>query len=144
MSKVRIPESVRQRVRKAFNDRCAYCLSSQRYSNSRLAVEHITPKAIGGGEDEVNLCLSCRLCNLYKGTQVEATDPISLMVVPLFNPRTQVWLEHFQWNRDGTRVIGKTAVGRATVEALRLNNETSVTVRQNWVSVGWHPPTDLI
>jgi 5-methylcytosine-specific restriction endonuclease McrA len=71
MSKVRIPESIRQSVREAFDDRCAYCLSSQRYSNSRLEVEHITPKAVGGGEDEVNLCLSCRLCNLYKGVQME-------------------------------------------------------------------------
>lgn len=144
MSKVRIPKSIRQSVREAFDDRCAYCLSSQRYSNSRLEVEHITPKAIGGGEDEINLCLSCRLCNLYKGVQVEAADPISLMIVPLFNPRTQVWPEHFQWSRDGTKVIGKTAIGRATVAALQLNNGTSVTVRRNWVSVGWHPPADSI
>ena len=144
MSKVRIPESVRRRVRNTFNDRCAYCLSSQRYCNSKLEVEHITPKAIGGSEDEINLCLSCRLCNLYKGIQVEAIDPVSLTVVSLFNPRTQVWPDHFQWSRDGTRVVGKTAVGRATVEALQLNNETSVTVRRNWVSVGWHPPADSI
>jgi hypothetical protein len=30
--------------------------------------------------------------------------------------------------------------GRATVEALRLNNELAVTVRQNWVKADWHPP----
>jgi hypothetical protein len=43
---------------------------------------------------------------------------------------------------DGTRIIGRTPVGRATVEALRLNNEVAVEVRRNWVLAGWHPPVD--
>ncbi|MBL8191805.1 MAG: HNH endonuclease [Acidobacteria bacterium] len=144
MSTRYISELIRQRVREAFDDRCAYCLSSQRYSNSKLEVEHIIPKALDGSDDESNLCLSCRLCNSFKGAQVDATDPVSLTAVPLFNPRTQTWLDHFQWSRDGVRIIGKTATGRATIVALQLNNDISVMVRRNWVSVGWHPPTDSI
>jgi len=34
------------------------------------------------------------------------------------------------------------AFGRATVEAIRLNNEIAVEARRNWVLVGWHPPSD--
>jgi len=40
-------------------------------------------------------------------------------------------------------IVGLTPVGRATVEALRLNNEIAVEVRRNWVLVGWHPPSDV-
>ena len=144
MSSSNIPESIRQRVRESFNDRCAYCLSSQRYSNARFEVEHITPRSLGGSDDEPNLCLSCRLCNSYKSAKVEELDPVSLTVVPLFNPRLQSWQDHFQWTRDGTMIVGKTEIGRATVVALKLNNEISVMVRRNWVSVGWHPPIDPI
>ncbi|MDQ3011350.1 MAG: HNH endonuclease [Acidobacteriota bacterium] len=143
MSSGYVSESVRQSVREAFGNRCAYCLSSQRYTNSKLEIEHIIPKAIGGSDDELNLCLACRLCNSYKSIQTEAVDPTSNAVVPLFNPRTQAWSEHFQWSRDGVRVIGLSVIGRATVEALQLNNETAVNVRRNWVSVGWHPPDGL-
>ncbi|BAZ12013.1 HNH endonuclease [Calothrix sp. NIES-4071] len=35
-----------------------------------------------------------------------------------------------------------TACGRATVIALQLNNVYAVTVRQAWVSAGWHPPIE--
>jgi hypothetical protein len=40
-------------------------------------------------------------------------------------------------------ILGKTPCGRATIEALQLNNDTAVEVRREWVSVGWHPPKDL-
>ena len=33
----------------------------------------------------------------------------------LFDPRRQRWSEHFAWSDDGTRVIGRTPCGRATV-----------------------------
>lgn len=60
----------------------------------------------------------------------------------LFNPRQQTWSRHFSWSEDGTQILGRTACGRATVIALQLNNIVSVTVRQQWVLAGWHPPTE--
>jgi hypothetical protein len=63
-------------------------------------------------------------------------------MILLFNPRHQIWVDHFQWSDDGTQVIGKTAVGRATVVALQLNNPVMLTTRRMWVQVGWHPPKD--
>ncbi len=81
-------------------------------------------------------------CNRYKGSQTTATDPISGVSTILFNPRNQVWKEHFQWSMDGTLIIGISATGRATVVALQLNNEVAVEVRRNWVLAGWHPPEE--
>ncbi len=60
----------------------------------------------------------------------------------LFNPREQSWDEHFAWTDSGARIVGKTAVGRATVKALRLNRELLVRARRAWVKAGWHPPED--
>ncbi|HKQ75157.1 MAG TPA: HNH endonuclease signature motif containing protein [Blastocatellia bacterium] len=137
-----IPDAVRDRVVDTFGNRCSYCLASQRYVLSKLEIEHIIPVTLGGNNDELNLCLACRLCNLYKSIQMDAVDPVTKANVALFNPRTQAWSDHFHWSQDGAIIIGVSPIGRATVEALRLNNEIAVEVRRNWVLVGWHPPSD--
>jgi len=115
-------------------------LTQEVVSGVPLTMEHIIPQAKGGGTVEENLWLSCRLCNEAKGVLTEAVDPISSTVAPLFNPRTQVWAEHFAWSEDGAQVIGRTPTGRATVVALKLNSELHVRARAIWVEAGWHPP----
>ncbi len=142
MSTPESSSSLRQRIRGAARDRCGYCLSSQRYVMAKLEIEHIIPRALGGTEDESNLWLSCSLCNRYKGSQVMGVDPLDGKRAPLFNPRTQTWAEHFRWSPDGIFILGRTPTGRATVEALHLNNELAVEVRRNWVLAGWHPPNE--
>jgi hypothetical protein len=140
MSPTEISEQVRRRVRAAARDRCGYCLSHQRYVMGRLEVEHIIPRAHGGGDEESNLWLSCSPCNRYKGSQVSGADPEGGETMPLFNPRVDVWGDHFRWSPDGASIVGITPVGRATVVALKLNNEVAVEVRRNWILAGWHPP----
>ncbi len=137
-----IPEAVQRRVRAQAHNRCGYCLSSQKYVLGKLEMEHIDPEARGGTNDEENLWLACRLCNGFKGAQTHGRDPRTRRRVKLFNPRRQQWTRHFTWSADGARIIGLTACGRATVEALQLNNVFAVTVRREWVRAGWHPPAD--
>jgi hypothetical protein len=107
-----------------------------------LEIEHIIPKARGGSDDETNLWLACRMCNSFKGAQVRGRDPLSGRRMRLFHPRRQRWRRHFSWSEDGTRIIGRTACGRATVIALQLNHVIAVMVRREWVAAGWHPPVD--
>ena len=140
MSDGYISDELRGRVRARAGDRCGYCLSPQHLVYGSLEIEHIIPRARGGSSDEDNLYLACRLCNNFKGTQTEAGDPLTGTVVSLFNPRHQSWFDHFAWSEDGTRILGRTACGRATILALQLNNLLATTVRREWVSVGWHPP----
>jgi len=137
-----IPKAVRQRVMTAARHRCGYCLTSQEFSGAQLFVEHIQPLGRDGTNQEHNLWLACSWCNSYKGSQVDGIDPLTNKRVPLFNPRRQIWSEHFKWSEDGTEIIGITACGRATVAALQLNNEFVIPARCRWVSAGWHPPTD--
>jgi hypothetical protein len=110
---------------------------------ARLEIEHIIPISRQGSSAESNLWLACPLCNRYKGDRTEAIDPESGETVPLFNPRTQVWSDHFQWIEGGLRIVGKTPIGRATVAALHLSDDLdALTVRSYWISAGWHPPED--
>lgn len=106
-----------------------------------LHLEHIVPVAAGGATVEENLWLACPLCNGHKGTQTHATDRETGAFAPLFNPRRQVWSDHFRWSDDGTLIVGTTPTGRATVDALRLNNGYLVQARARWVLAEWHPPS---
>jgi hypothetical protein len=140
MTKKHISEAVRARVRDQAGNRCGYCLTHQDYIPWILEIEHIVPPGKGGNHDEENLWLACHTCNLYKGTKTQGRDPLTGRRVKLFNPRQQRWSRHFQWNQNGTLIEGKTVCGRATVLALNMNHLIAVTVRQNWVVAGWHPP----
>jgi len=81
-------------------------------------------------------------CNDYKGDCIEAVDPVTGELVKLFDPRHQRWGEHFAWNEQGDEIVGRTAIGRATVAALRLNRPFLVQARRVWVKAGEHPPKD--
>lgn len=142
MSSGYISEQLRAKVRSQAKNRCGYCLSPQKYILGKLEIEHTIPTSKGGTDDEENLWLACTLCNTFKATQTHAVDPLTRRRRRLFNPRRQEWKRHFAWTEDSTQVIGRTACGRATVVALRLNNPIAVNVREAWVDVGWHPPLD--
>ena len=135
-----VAEKLKSKIRLQARNRCGYCQLPQSLNPSLLEIEHILPTAKGGSDNEENLWLSCRLCNGYKGTQTEATDPQTGKTVALFNPRTQIWNKHFKWSAE--KITGKTACGRATVQALKLNNEIIAPVRKKWIAAGWFPPAD--
>ena len=107
-----------------------------------MEFDHLIPQAAGGTTREENLWLACRRCNAFKGTQTHAQDAQNAAWVALFNPRQQVWIDHFAWSEDGTEIIGKTPCGQATIAALKMNNAEIVVARRLWVSVGWWPPND--
>ena len=136
----KIAEKLKRKIRRQAKNRCGYCFLPQSLNPSLLEIEHILPTAKGGTDDEKNLWLSCRLCNGYKGVQTEAVDPKTGKTVLLFNPRTQNWNEHFKWKVE--KIVGKTTCGRATIQALKLNNEIILPVRKKWITAGWFPPMD--
>lgn len=121
---------------------CGYCHSDEHLTGMALSVEHLLPRALGGVTVRDNLWRSCRACNEQKRTQVQATDPETAETVPLYNPRLQPWNTHFCWSRDGAQLLGCSAMGRATIEALQLNRPLLAAARRRWVLVGWHPPVD--
>src|SRR5438128_263187 len=99
---------------------CECCRSPMRYSPDPFSIEHILPRALSGTQELSNLALSCQGWNGHKYTHTEAIDPVTGETVPLFNPRSHVWAEHFTWAEDFAMLVGRTPTGRATVEKLRL------------------------
>jgi hypothetical protein len=142
MSKTKIPPDLRLKVERAAGHRCGYCLTPQAITGTKMQIEHIVPEVRGGATAEENLWLACVSCNRAKSDRTHANDPVTDRPTRLFNPRTQVWTQHFTWSEDGTEIVGLTPCGRATVEALRMNNDVIVGARSLWVQAGWWPPEE--
>jgi hypothetical protein len=114
---------------------CEYCRAPEIVFNLPFEVEHIIPQSLGGETREENLALSCRSCNLYKSNYISATDELTQAHVPLFNPRSEIWSEHFSVMEETGEMRGLTASGRATVARLRINSKAQVEARKQWIQI---------
>jgi 5-methylcytosine-specific restriction endonuclease McrA len=139
MSSERLPRALRRQIAQRARWRCEYCLSPAAFSTQPFEVDHIIPRTKGGPTSADNLALSCG-CNSYKGRRTHARDPRTGRAVPLFNPRRQRWQRHFTWNEGSLLIVGRTASGRATIEALQLNRPELVNLRRILRLIGEHPP----
>lgn len=100
-----IDDVTRQQVRQHAKYLCEYCHSPERISTTRFTVDHIIPRSLGGLDELGNLALVCRRCNERRYNFIAGFDPVTKTVVPLFNPRQQLWLEHFIWTADGKKLL---------------------------------------
>jgi hypothetical protein len=137
----KISDTLKAKVRESAKNRCGYCLSPQSFIPFPLEIDHLMPQAKGGSDMEDNLWLACSACNNFKSDKIEAKDPETDAIVPLFNPRKQNWFEHFQWSDDDLSIIGLSSIGRATVHLLQLDDyEYLIEVRKLWKRAGWKAP----
>ncbi len=137
-----ISKELESKIRAQAENRYGYCLVPQKLVSYKLEIEHLRPKAKDGTDDEENLWLACRQCNLSKGIKTYGFDGIKFKRVKIFNPRKQKWVRNFVWSEDKTEIIGKTACGRATVSVLQLNSDLQKTAREFWKLTGIFPPKD--
>jgi hypothetical protein len=133
-----IPAELRREIIARAEDRCEYCGLSQVSQEAVFHVDHIMPLSVGGATASNNLALACVSCSLRKGARQDAIDPESGDRIRLFHPREDRWMAHLYW--EGVRVAARTAVGRATINALRLNRELALAIRQEELLAGRHPP----
>jgi len=118
---------LRHLVRRRADDVCEYCGLRQEQEPLPFHVEHIIPRQHRGADTADNLALACHHCNLHKGSNLAGLDPESGQLTRLFNPRADAWKAHFA--RLGNEIVGSTAVGRATVEVLRMNEDGRAELR---------------
>ena len=136
-----ISVELRQLLEISDDGQCVYCQTNEYNSGQALTTDHCIPTAKGGETTISNCCRACRRCNEFKRDQTHTIDPLTGETVPLYHPRQHRWSEHFTWDQHGTRLLGLTPIGRATIVALDMNNELIVFARQRWVNAGWHPPS---
>lgn len=128
-------------IRRARNI-CEYCKCLEDYSSGLFAVEHIHPKARGGGDETDNLAWACSPCNAAKYDFTQALDPQSGEVVALFHPRRNRWREHFCWSTDLLLIEATSSTGRATLTRLDLNRRQNINLRRVLLHFRLHPPLD--
>jgi hypothetical protein len=137
MTQVRISAALRREVRERARERCEYCLLAESQSFFPHEPDHLIARNHGGETISANLALACFDCNRFKGPNIASLDPVTGELVPLFNPRTQRWSEHFKLN--GGRIVPLTPVGRATENMLRLNLRVRIEARERWNALGLYP-----
>ena len=118
---------------------CEYCLCPEKYNPDPFTADHIIPESKGGIDDLINRALACWGCNGLKSDCTEAIDPATSKLAPLYNPREDVWADHFRWEESFTLLIGISPTGRATVSKLELNRENVVNLRILLHKFGKHP-----
>jgi hypothetical protein len=123
-----------QTVRERAGERCEYCRIPQSALLLRFQVDHIIAEQHAGETVLGNLAFACPHCNRYKGPNIGGLDLQSGQLVRLFHPRTDDWTEHFQFAE--ALLVGKTPVGRATVQVLAINADEPLRFRMTLLLTG--------
>jgi len=138
LSKSYINPYLRSEVIERAKGCCEYCCTDTSDKGIDFAIDHIIAEKHGGLTHLDNLCLSCFWCNSYKGSDLSSVDwDGDQTIVPLFNPRQQVWREHFLL--DDYRIVPKTATGRVTTFLLKLNSFQRLRERYVLIELGVYP-----
>jgi vacuolar-type H+-ATPase subunit I/STV1 len=127
-----ISEILRRIVHSRSQGRCEYCHLHERNTLFHHQVDHIIAEKHGGKTIEQNLCAACAECNRYKGSDLCSYDAITDSIVTLFNPRNDVWDDHFTFDDNGyiQPLSGK---GRVTESLLRFNDLELVAERKRLI-----------
>jgi 5-methylcytosine-specific restriction endonuclease McrA len=128
-----VPVRMRRRIAERAGQRCEYCLLPEEFAFHQHEPDHIVPLQHGGETHEVNLALACMRCNRYKGPNVGSYDPLTGKLVAFFNPRTDRWTDHFEW--DGATIRPRTPEARATVKIMRFNDADRIAERRRLEAV---------
>ena len=137
-----IAVKLRQFIRERADNHCEYCRIPEDFSPQPFCFEHILPKTTGGKTSKENLALACQGCNAFKATRTEFVDSVTSESVKLFNPRKSKWSGHFAWNEDFTEIVGISAHGRVTINALKMNWLGLRNLRRVLYKNGSHPPIE--
>jgi hypothetical protein len=117
---------------------CEYCRLPQSHDELPFEIDHIVAEQHGGKTVASNLALACFADNHHKGPNLAGIDRKTRKRAGLFNPRRHRWARHFRW--DGPILVGRTAVGRATIAVLRINEVYRVRHRAQLIAEGVFPP----
>jgi hypothetical protein len=114
-----VSENLRNLVAKRAAFRCEYCLVPDIGSFINFQIDHIRSVKHGGLSTEDNLAFCCPNCNRYKGTDLGTRLGNDVELTPFFNPRTDNWSDHFEF--ENGVIYSKTKMGEATIVVFQMN-----------------------
>jgi len=148
---------VRLAVRLRASDACEYCLLP---TFNRFQIDHIVPPTrwieyISGRIQGVaptpgrrganhldNYAWCCPFCNAAKSRQVSRR--VGRHSYRLFDPRHDRWTDHFGFIHQYLFIVGLSAIGNATIEALQMNDgrlDGPLGSRHEAIVRGQYPPS---
>jgi hypothetical protein len=125
---------LRELVRERAGFRCEYCRLPEVFALNPFHLDHVIPIFHRGSDGAENRALCCAPCNARKGTNLAGIDPDTGLLCELFNPRRQIWSEHFVM-ADG-QIYGATPIGRTTVWVCDMNEPDRLRLRRELSSLG--------
>lgn len=137
MSRGTITVKQRREIATRANFRCEYCLLAERVSYFSFHIEHIRSIKHGGNNNLENLAYCCPDCNFYKGTDVGTFVGSELNLVRFFNPRIDIWQEHFEI--QDAKIYGKSEIGTATIQIFKFNEIDRLIFRKQLSDLDLYP-----
>jgi hypothetical protein len=114
---------------------CEYCLIPEKLTLTTHHVDHIIAEKHGGQTQIENLAFSCSLCNQAKGSDIASFDISTGTITRLYHPRQDRWLEHFHLDKSNGMIHPLTAIGRVSINLLRINRPECLSVRHILVQI---------
>jgi hypothetical protein len=136
-----VPAALRKLVAERANGLCEYCLIHDRDTFFGCEMEHVIAEKHGGETTAENLAYACVFCNRRKGSDIASLASNSGPLTRLFNPRTDLWKEHFRFAEDDVTILSRTDIGAATLNLLELNHPDRILERQVLRAAGRFPST---
>lgn len=131
---IRISGKLRRQIAKNANFKCEYCLTPEFFLATTFHIDHIKSIKHGGKTLLQNLAYACPHCNQNKGSDIASyTDEDEL--VRLFNPRKDVWSEHFEVIKSGI-LSPLSSIGEVTINTLSFNQLERVIFRKSLIEIG--------
>ena len=131
-----ISETLRKQVEERADNHCEYCLIPIEETYFGGEIDHIVGVKHGGETILENLALACQPCNRNKGSDLGSNSVKTNTLTKFYNPRNDVWTEHFQCNEDA-EIISLTEIGEVTIRIFKFNEFERVLERQGLIALGF-------
>ena len=131
----KISKAARKLIASRANFRCEYCRKPEIIANFGFHVEHIIGRQHGGTDRLSNLAYACSWCNWKKGPNIATILFEGGDLLPLFNPRTNIWHEHFKVEEG--LLIEKTDIAKGTIKLLAMNTVELILERKALAEAGY-------
>ena len=128
LNQLNMDSALRESIRQRANHCCECYRMPQEYDILPFQIDHIISLKHRGSSEPENLALSCFNCNAYKSLNIAGIDTDTKEVTRLFHPRCDQWNDHFLW--DESYLVGRTAIGRTTIDVLSINLPERVELRR--------------
>ena len=130
-----VSDNLRQKVAKRAKFCCEYCLVPEFFLATIFHIEHIRSIKHGGKTLFENLAYACPHCNQNKGSDIATfLSDNSEQLVRFFNPRKDIWHDHFHINNG--KILPKSEIAEATIRILDINQIERIIFRQALIAAG--------